>query len=205
MQKSRRNESQILSNIKETKLDKKRTESERSEKQQMNLLVLMTDSSEKWVATENGSLEHSGAIKMKALTLYKSSTIQKRIPPFSPSSANHHLTDDSKYGLTISAPSSDLPPQRKQKSFFISITGLVEHTEEKYFNAISNIKPVKSLEKKGKELRYSTVLSSLFEELNLWKSKQFGSDWKKKLRLRKKGKNEVLVSCLFFPDRRTEH
>ncbi|EJW82433.1 hypothetical protein WUBG_06657 [Wuchereria bancrofti] len=185
-----RYESPVLPNINKTLVKKK---SNHDGKLQMDLHLVITNSSENWNSTKTESPGHLESIKMEVAKFQKLPSILKLILPFPRFSANHFLIEP-KLGLLAPVPLPELSMQREITSISRSIEDLA-HTEKKCFKATPDIKSIKSLGKERTKLRYSTDLrSSLFADLKLRESKKLQrSNSKKEVRQPERVKSEVLL------------
>ncbi|VDN84758.1 unnamed protein product [Brugia pahangi] len=161
---------------------------------QMDLHLVLSNSSENWNSTKTESSGHLESIKMEVAKFQNSPSIPKLILPFLRFSAHHFLIEP-KLGLLAPAPLPELSMQKEITSISRSIADLV-HTEKKCLKTISDIKSIKSLGKKRNKLPYSADLSSSFVAVKLRESEKLRrSNSKKEVRQPKRVKSEVLVAC----------
>ncbi|VDO31971.1 unnamed protein product [Brugia timori] len=159
---------------------------------QMDLHLVLSNSSENWNSTKTESSGHLESIKMEVAKFQNSPSIPKLILPFLRFSAHRFLIEP-KLGLLAPVPLPELSMQREITSISRSIADLV-HTEKKCFKAISDIKSIKSLGKKRNKLPYSADLSSSFVAVKLRESEKLRrSNSKKEVRQPKRVKSEVLL------------
>ncbi|EJD75749.1 hypothetical protein, variant [Loa loa] len=186
-----RYESPISANINEALIDRKSVKLDHDGKLQMDLHVVIVNSSENWNSMKIKSSKHPESIKMEISKLQKPPSTPELILPTPLFSANHRLIEP-ELGLLPPVPSPELLVKKEIKSVSEIIMDLV-HVEKKCLKVIPDIKKIKSLGKKRTKLRYSTDLT-FFAELQLRESKMLlGSDSEMELRKPKKGKSEVFV------------
>ncbi|CAG9538026.1 unnamed protein product [Cercopithifilaria johnstoni] len=176
----------ILPNISETLIDSRK---DHDGKLQVDLQMVVIDSSENRNSMETESSGHSESVKIEISKFQKPLSIPKLILPIPTFSANHPLIKPKIGLLTSQVSSQELSAQRETTSVPESITDF-ERIEKKCFEAISSVKNIKSLEKK---LQYYNDLSSLFADSKLRELKKLLESNSEEVRQSKKDKSKVLV------------